>query len=545
MVSRRDSGFGILLGLMAGRFALPYYPGLDGLRAVAVAGVLAFHSGFDWARGGHLGVSTFFTLSGFLITLLLIVERERTGRIALPAFWARRFRRLMPAALMGLGGIALFSALVADPGQLQRIRGEGLAACGYVVNWWFILTEKTYADLFASPSPVQHYWSLSIEEQFYAVFPALVAVVLAVGRGSRRVLAVIIAALALSSTVWMAVLHDSHRDPSRVYYGTDTRAAELLVGALLALWMFRGGRLRTAESSRSTAIIGMIAFPAMLVPWGLATTYTPRLLEGGYALYSIATAFVVAAAVRPGPLRSLLALRPLREVGRISYGVYLYHWPIYLWLSPERTGLDRPRHATGGDEVPDPEGPHDDEEHAGGEVGEHAAPRNTDGHAAGREQRREARRLDAEEAEDGDDQDDVEDHRDRRSEVAHDRRVDLLRREARRHQADGEADQPTADDPDRDGAEELEPELCDQRCGDVRCSVQVVVEIHGTPSCCDARLTNRVVGLGRRLSVTEHRSVSAAVNESTFVAVHILIRAPLPGACPAPASRPPAPVKGR
>jgi len=218
---------------------------------VAVGAVLAFHTGFGWARGGFLGVSTFFTLSGFLITTLLLTEATATGRIRLRAFWARRFRRLLPAAMLTLGGIVLFGALVADANQLRSLRGDVLAALADVANWRFVFTGNSYADLFAKPSPVQHFWSLAIEEQFYATFPVVVAGVVAIRRRPRPALFVVLASLAAVSITLMFVLRDPGRDVGRVYYGTDTRAVELLAGALLAIVSFgprRGARRRPRPS---------------------------------------------------------------------------------------------------------------------------------------------------------------------------------------------------------------------------------------------------------------------------------------------------------
>jgi peptidoglycan/LPS O-acetylase OafA/YrhL len=172
-------------------------PALDGLRGFAVAGVLLFHAGFSWAVGGFLGVSTFFTLSGFLITSLPIRERKATGSIRLRAFWGRRFRRLIPAAFLTLGLIVLYGEFAATPEQLQALRGDVLATIGYVANWHFLFSGQSYAQLFSSPSPVEHFWSLAIEEQFYFVLPLLAVGVLAMARGSRRALGITLGLLAI------------------------------------------------------------------------------------------------------------------------------------------------------------------------------------------------------------------------------------------------------------------------------------------------------------------------------------------------------------
>src|SRR5215470_7983074 len=220
---------------MTATHRLPYQPGIDGLRGIAVAAVLLYHAGLPWMIGGYLGVSTFFTLSGFLITSLILTEHARRGRIDLRAFWARRFRRIMPASFVALAGIVVFGAFAADDYQQARLRGDGLATLGYVLNWWLIATHRDYVDLFASPSPLQHFWSLAIEEQFYLVFPLLSAMVLVVGRGSRRTFAAVVGVFTLGSVLCMWRLARGDTPTSRLYYGTDTRAAELLVGALLAV----------------------------------------------------------------------------------------------------------------------------------------------------------------------------------------------------------------------------------------------------------------------------------------------------------------------
>ncbi len=175
--------------------------GLDGLRGLAVAAVVLFHSQLTFARGGFLGVSAFFTLSGFLITRLLIDERARTGRVGLRAFWARRARRLLPAAFVTLAGVLVFGATVATGDQLRSLRGDVLAAIGYVANWRFYFAGRSYSHLFSAPSPVLHFWSLAIEEQFYVVFPLVVALTLRVGRGRRSVLGGLFAAGGIASVI--------------------------------------------------------------------------------------------------------------------------------------------------------------------------------------------------------------------------------------------------------------------------------------------------------------------------------------------------------
>jgi peptidoglycan/LPS O-acetylase OafA/YrhL len=325
------------------RSMLPYEPALDGLRGVAVAGVLLFHGDVSFVTGGFLGVSTFFTLSGFLITTLLLRERERRGRVHLAGFWARRFRRLMPAALLALLLAVVFTAIAGDAYQQERLRGDVLAGLFYVENWRLVLTGQSYLALFSEPSPVQHFWSLAIEEQFYLVFPLLTAGVLAAARGSRKVLGATFLGLGLASLALMLLLYGPGDDPSRVYYGSDTRALELLAGALLAL-VFTPGLRRGVEARRTVraALVasGALALAGTAVAWYVARDTSTWLYRGGLAVYAFGSTAVIVAALLPGPVRWLLSAEPLRQLGRISYGVYLYHWPIFLWLSPDRTGLD-------------------------------------------------------------------------------------------------------------------------------------------------------------------------------------------------------------
>jgi peptidoglycan/LPS O-acetylase OafA/YrhL len=305
---------------------LPYQPAIDGLRGLAVAGVLCFHGGFSWAVGGYLGVSTFFTLSGYLITTLILAEHTRTGRVSLTDFWGRRFRRLMPASLITLAGIVvLFGPFVADADQLAELPGDVISALGYVANWRFILAEQSYADLFTTPSPVQHFWSLAIEEQFYLLFPLLMVGLLALGRGSRRVLVLALAGLAGLSTLAMISMHSPGTDTSRVYYGTDTRAVELLAGAVFAVVLAARPDLlrsvpRRVMTAAGTAILALTAF------WWMTVEQTSSwLFEGGLTVYALTTVGLLAVLLTPGPVSRLLAAEPLRQLGRISYGVYLLH----------------------------------------------------------------------------------------------------------------------------------------------------------------------------------------------------------------------------
>lgn len=315
---------------------LSHQPGLDGLRGVAVALVVLFHADFDWMSGGFLGVSVFFTLSGFLITSLLLHEHEQRGSIDLRAFWSRRLRRLAPASLAVIVAVVGLASWLSTPSEASRIKGDAVSAALYSSNWRFVVAEHSYADLFSAPSPLLHIWSLSIEEQLYVVVPVVVAVVLAAG-WSRRRLGIMLGVLTLASaTVGVGV-----SGIDRVYYGTDTRAAELLLGAVLAC--FAGGRLIagvTPRVERAVSVLGPIALAAMLL---LAVTSDPRspwIADGGLPLFAVASAVLVVAAIVRGPIRSVLSWSPLRTLGRVSYGVYLVHWPVFVFLTADRLGVD-------------------------------------------------------------------------------------------------------------------------------------------------------------------------------------------------------------
>ncbi|HEV2309915.1 MAG TPA: acyltransferase, partial [Acidimicrobiia bacterium] len=235
---------------------------LDGLRGAAVAAVVLFHAGH--LVGGWLGVDLFFVLSGFLITSLLLEERAARDGVALGAFWARRARRLLPALFLMLAGVGAYALVFAAPNELSQIRADGLATLGYVANWHQIAHGTSYWDLFRAPSPLQHAWSLAIEEQFYLVWPLVVVAVLAWRRSVRGVLVAALVGAAASFAV-MLLLYTPGADPQRVYLGTDARASSILLGAALAAagaarWRVRSRAGRVALEVAAWAGLGWLAW---------------------------------------------------------------------------------------------------------------------------------------------------------------------------------------------------------------------------------------------------------------------------------------------
>jgi peptidoglycan/LPS O-acetylase OafA/YrhL len=317
----------------------PYMPGIDAMRALAVLAVFGYHAGLDWVPGGFLGVDVFFVISGYLITSLLLREFRSTDHIELGRFWLRRARRLLPAVGV-LIAVAMIVSAIAEPNQIDQIRGDALASLFYFANWHFIFEHNSYFEGFGRPSLFTHLWSLSVEEQFYLFWPLVFAAGMKLfGRG-RLLLGVL--AGAVGSVVLAWILFDPGHDASRVYYGTDTHAVGLLAGVALAL-VWSPVELRTHRSFGPLVgpildTLGVIALGYLILSFVHVHDYDLALWHGGYAWVAVATALLVAALAHPAARLGGIIGRPaLLWLGLRSYSFYLWHWPV---LAMTRPGID-------------------------------------------------------------------------------------------------------------------------------------------------------------------------------------------------------------
>ncbi len=327
---------------MSDRPTIAYQPALDGVRALAVTVVLLFHAEVPGFDGGYLGVSVFFTLSGYLITSLLVHEHARTGRVALGTFYARRVRRLVPASALCLGAIAVTS-LVSDVFDgVADLRRDLVGAVLQVANWVFLAGEGSYQDLFqqtgGTRSPVEHFWSLAIEEQFYWVWPPMMLLLLT-RMPSHRARTVVLGA-ATAVFVALAPVIASVWGADAAYWATPARISEILLGALLALVLAGRavpGAVPAAVGWAAPVALAGLAACVVLFPPSSGPAY-----EGWLPAIAGVSTLLILGLQAPGPVRSVLSLPPLVWLGTISYGVYLYHWPIFVVLDEQRTGLSGP-----------------------------------------------------------------------------------------------------------------------------------------------------------------------------------------------------------
>lgn len=321
-----------------GEGRLAHQPALDGIRALAVIAVVLYHDCVNrprdrWVPGGFLGVDVFLVLSGFLITGILLTNRERTGRTATKEFWIRRARRLLPALLVMLLFAAAYGYFASPKWELASLWSQTVATMLYVENWF---------TLYGTPgrAPIAHTWSLSIEEQWYFVWPFLLAGLLVLSRNRRRPLILAITGLTVASAIFMAITF-ARGGWAHGYYSTFSRAGELLLGCLIAVALRESPVIRNRTARIVVEVGALVALGYLAWQFRFATPFDPGLYRGGFYLVAVATAVIIVAALQPGSpvVRPMFGWRPLAAVGLVSYGVYLYHVPLFRWMSPEATGL--------------------------------------------------------------------------------------------------------------------------------------------------------------------------------------------------------------
>ena len=322
-----------------------YIPALDGLRTLAVVAVVLYHLNLTWAQGGLLGVTIFFVLSGYLITRLLLNEVAKTGRIDLKSFWIRRIRRLVPAVVTVVF-VTCALCTIFNHVMLTKMRPDILPSLLFFNNWWQIAQNVSYFNALGDPSPLTHFWSLAIEEQFYLIWPPLLFAMVSMHVSKPNTRRVVLG-LAAASALAMMALYNPAADPSRVYYGTDTRVFSLLLGAWMAFipdrdlapvrLAHRLGLNRLAGAAKHVGLVGLAAMVA------LTNGYTAFQYRGGTLLCSILTLMVIAACVQPqGMVARALSAEPLVWVGKRSYSIYLWHYPLLLLMNPVANINDTP-----------------------------------------------------------------------------------------------------------------------------------------------------------------------------------------------------------
>lgn len=313
-----------------------YMPGLDGLRALSVLAVIAYHLNLKWAQGGLIGVDIFFVISGYLITDQIIQEWKKNDQFDIINFWVRRMRRLMPAMIAMLIFISVW-LIMTDPSRLKVLSGDIVSSLFYANNWWLIFHEVSYFESFGPVSPIGHLWSLSIEEQFYLIWPIVLLLALKFLRHRGKLFLFIIACAAVSA-VLMGVLYEPGMDPSRVYYGTDTRMFSLLIGAALAIvWPCKKLSRNVSAPARIVMdTVGFLGLGVLILLMYQMNEYDEMLYYGGFAIIALITAVVIAVLAHPNSiLGKLMGSKPLTFLGVRSYSLYVWHFPVIILTTPK------------------------------------------------------------------------------------------------------------------------------------------------------------------------------------------------------------------
>lgn len=306
-----------------------YMPGLDGLRALSVMAVIAYHLDFKWASGGFLGVGIFFVLSGYLITDQIVAQWKQNKKLDLKDFWIRRARRLLPAMFVMLAFVSLWLAWF-DRSRLIALQGDFISAVLYFNNWWLIFHDVSYFESFGPPSPIGHLWSLAIEEQFYVIWPVILLILFRTVPQRGKIILLILAGATVSALA-MAMIYEPGIDPSRVYYGTDTRVFALLIGAALAIvWPSRNIHGNLSRRFRNILDwIGGGGLVIIILMIGRTNEFGNFLYYGGLVFLSVVSAIVIAVLAHPASrLAGFMGCKPLRWIGVRSYSLYIWHYPV-------------------------------------------------------------------------------------------------------------------------------------------------------------------------------------------------------------------------
>lgn len=308
-----------------------YLPGLDGIRAIAVIAIIIFHLNPKWLPGGFLGVDTFFVISGYLIAMLLINEYEKTGTINILQFWIRRMKRLFPPVLFMIL-IVIQYIIFFDQSLLYQLKKDVIAALLYISNWWYIFDGLSYFESFEA-RPLEHLWSLAIEEQFYLLFPLIL--ILMLNKWSKKNILLLFFVVSILSAILMSTLYDPAANVSRIYFGTDTRLQTLLLGVMCA-FIWPAFKLKRDAPRILVVIIDFLGFIGLIVLMYSIyklSEHSAFLFNGGFYVLGIFTVLIIMAAVHPSSIMSrLLGIKPLTVIGKYSYSLYLWHYPVIVLM---------------------------------------------------------------------------------------------------------------------------------------------------------------------------------------------------------------------